>query len=94
MTMTALNDLSHKEWMDLVQHPNTKRADGAYAYKVGATLDDNPHPFRSENYYLWKEGWVRGLSEDMTSRSRLDRLSIAIRRRDLHGWLPEQKAND
>ena len=85
--------MSSHEWSLLVASPNTKRADGAYAYKVGATLDDNPHPFRSENYYLWKEGWVRGLSEDMTDRSRFARLRTAIRRRDLHGWLPEQEAN-
>lgn len=89
--MTALNDLSHKEWMDLVHHPNTKRADGNYAYRAGAFLDENPHPRGSENYYLWKEGWESGLAQDNTHRLRFARLKVAILRRDLHGWLPEQE---
>jgi len=89
--MTALNNLSHKEWMDLVYHPNTKRADGNYAYRVGAFLDENPHTHGSENYYLWKEGWESGLAQDSTARLRFARLSCAIMRRDVYGWLPEQK---
>lgn len=89
--MIALNDLSHKEWMDLVYHPDTKRADGMYAYRVSAFLDDNPHPLGSENYYLWKEGWEMGLEQDNSRRLRFARLSCAIMRRDVHGWLPEQK---
>lgn len=91
--MTAINDLSHKEWMDLVYHPNTKRADGNYAYRCCAFLDENPHPFGSDNYYLWKEGWEQGLAQDNTGRLRFSRLVTAIRRREVNGWFPEQEAN-
>lgn len=55
--MTAINDLSHKEWVDLVAHPNTTRADAIVAFCSGEPLDFNPYDKDNPKYQWWEEGY-------------------------------------
>ena len=55
--MVTLDNLTSKEWADLVAHPNTTRGDAMVAFCAGEPLDFNPYDMSHPKYQWWAEGY-------------------------------------
>jgi hypothetical protein len=64
--MTAsIDNLNHKEWMDLVMSPDTTRGDAMVAFCAGEPLDFNPYDVGNPKHTYWAEGYDLAKSDKM-----------------------------